>query len=50
MIVDAGYYNGKEYVEEKTYFFFNDELSEQEKQEILKDEYEREHPEYGSAA
>ena len=49
MIVDAGYYNGKEYVEELTYFFF-DELTEKEKQEILKDEYEREHFEYGSAA
>lgn len=39
MIVDAGYFDGTKYVEELTYFFFNDELSEQEKQEILENEY-----------
>lgn len=38
MIVDAGYFDGTKYVEELTYFFFEDELSEQEKQEILENE------------
>lgn len=50
MIVYAGYYNGKEYVEKLTYFFFNDELSEKEKQEILKNEHEQSNAEYDSAA
>ena len=41
MIVDAGYFDGNKYVEEMTYFFFNDELSEQEKKEILENEHKQ---------
>ena len=50
MIADAGYINDNgKYVEELTYFFF-DELTEKEKQEILKNEYEQSNTEYDSAA
>ena len=47
-IIDAGYMNNKgEYIEDLMYFSF-DEITEQEKQEVLKYEYENE--QYDSAA
>lgn len=37
-IVDTGYYSNGKYIEHLTYFSFG-ELTEKEKQEILKNEY-----------
>lgn len=39
-IVDTGYYSNGKYVEDLTYFSFG-ELTEKEKQEILKNEYNK---------
>lgn len=36
--IDEGYYSNGEYIEELTYFSF-DQLTEKEKQEILNNEY-----------
>lgn len=36
--IDAGFYNNGKYVEDLTYFSFN-QLTEKEKQEILNNEY-----------